>query len=224
MSKGQNTRKISAAYELEALHALVLVGWLTTAQIGAWVWPSVGHDDAQSRAHKLMARLVTRGDVAVRKASLGENAFVLTKPGARRCVEAGLSEDIRPGYKLSQLDATRQALPVAWLMAERKLGRLPFGSAALRTGEAHGWTVPRWLGVTEYGQPNSKGKYPTLLGADAVSYDEPEGFWRAAMLIRSQAPKLIARAKRLRSVAGELVFLGHPATIALFKKELGEPK
>jgi hypothetical protein len=108
-------------------------------------------------------------------------------------------------------------------MAERKLGRLAFGSAALRTGGAHGWTVPKWLGVTEYGEPNLKGKRRTVLGADAVSYDESEAFWRAALLVRTEAPKLVARAKRLRSVAGELVLLGYPATIKRFKKELGAP-
>lgn len=217
----QNTREIGAAHELEALHALVLVGWLTTAQLGAWVWPQLVHSDAQNRAHKVMARLVTDGDVMKRKTSLCANAFVLTRPGARRCVDAGLSENIRPGYNLSQLDALRQALPVEWLLAQRQLGRLAFGGAAIRAGTAHGWMLPEGLGITEFGQPDASGKRRTVAGADALSYDESSGIWRAAIVVRTEAPKLIARARRLRRVAGELVFLGSPATIARFKKELG---
>lgn len=199
-----NTREISARLEREALAAIASVGWLTTMQIGVWVWPEMLSELAQNRAQKLMSRLCEKGDTLMRKTPLGANAFVLTRPGARRCTAEGLVDVCVAGYKLSQLDGTRQALAVEWMREQRKCGRTVIGANSIRAGAVDGH-----IGSD-------------VRGADALMLDSDTARWTAAVVIRTESAGLVRKVQRVRAAVDELVFLGEPRTIARFKKALVE--
>ena len=175
--------------EDQVLQAIGLVGWLTTAQVAAWVWPASGAHSARNRAAEVLGRLLERRYLMRRRSALGTWAYLLTNAGAARATAAG---DLvcRNGYDLSQLDVYRQALIVAYLLAQDGTPKL--GPAGVRGAVRSGFL--------EEGSD--------LCLADALSWDSELGAFRAAIVVRSLHPDLLARARRVREVAGQLQLLG----------------
>jgi hypothetical protein len=183
--------------EDQALQAIGLVGWLTTAQVAAWVWPTLSPHSARNRAAEVLTRLTDRRYLMRRQALSGTWTYLLTNPGAARATAAG---DLvhRHGYDLSQLDVYRQALIVTHLLDKdsgRKLG--PAGVRAAVRSE-----------LLEEGS--------ALCKADALTWDAYRGQWEAAIVVRSLHPDLLAKARRLRAVASELQLLGHAIVVRQF--------
>lgn len=188
--------------EDQVLQAVGLVGWLTTAQVAAWVWPANDAHAARNRAGEVLARLLDRGFLMRRQSILGTWCYVLTHAGAARATAAS-DLAFRHGYDLSLLDAHRQDLIVAHLLEQdftRKLGpagvRIAVRSELLEEGSV-------------------------LLQADALCWDPMAGEWMAAMVVRSLHIELQAKARRICAAAGHLTLLGHPGTVRQFEQQLG---
>lgn len=175
--------------EDQALQAIGLVGWMTTAQVAAWVWSTLSEHSARNRAAEVLKRLTDRRYLMRRQALTGTWAYLLTNAGAARATAAS---DLvhRHGYDLSQLDVYRQALIVTHLLGQdsgRKLG--PAGVRAAVRSE-----------LLEEGS--------ALCKSDALTWDAYRGQWAAAIVVRSLHPDLLAKARRLRAAASELQLLG----------------
>lgn len=187
--------------ENQALQAIGLVGWLTTAQVAAWVWPDSGQHSARNRATEVLRRLLERGFVLRRHTALGAWAYLLTHTGAAR---ANVALDMilcRPGYDLSQLDVYKQETIVAYLLAQKDVFKMgPAGArGAVRCG---------FVGVETLGQ------------ADALTWDPYAGWWEAAIVVRSLHTELLAKARRLRKGAERIELLGPPGIVRQFTKAL----
>jgi hypothetical protein len=188
--------------ENQVLQAVGLVGWLTTAQVAAWVWPANDAHSARNRAGEVLARLLERGLLMRRESALGTWAYLLTHAGAARATAAS-DLVFRHGYDLSLLDAHRQALIVTHLLGQdfaRKLG-------------------PAGVRIAVRSELLDEGS--TLLQADALCWDPMAGEWRAAMVVRSLHIELQAKARRIRAAAAHLTLLGHPGTVRQFEQQLG---
>ena len=175
--------------EDQVLQAIGLVGWLTTAQVAAWVWPASGAHSARNRAAEVLGRLLERGQLLRRQTALGTWAYPLTNAGAARASTAG-DLVFRNGYDLSQLDVYRQATIVTHLLAQDCT--LKLGPAGVRAAVRSGFL-----------EADS-----ALCQADALSWNDRRGEWDAAIVVRSLHPDLLAKARRLRPVAGQLQLLG----------------
>lgn len=184
--------------EDQALQAIGLVGWMTTAQVAAWVWPTLSEHSARNRAAEVLKRLTDRRYLMRRQALTGTWAYLLTNPGAARATAAGDMVH-RHGYDLSQLDVYRQALIVTYLLDQgdtRKLG--PAGVRGAVRSE-----------LLEQGSP--------LCKADALTWDGRRGEWAAAIVVRSLHPQLFAKARRLRAAACALHLLGPAHVVRQFE-------
>lgn len=191
--------------ENEVLQVVGLVGWLTTAQAAAWVWPASGAHSARNRAAEVLARLLERGQLLRRQSALGTWAYLLTNAGAARANMAFGERVFRNGYDLSQLDAQRQGLIVAYLLTQKSVYRI--GPAGVRGAVRCGFVED-----------------DTLRHADALTWCPDLGGWIAAIVVRSLHPDLLAKARRLRSAAARLELLGHPALVRQFDKANGGPQ
>ena len=184
--------------ENEVLKAVGLVGWLTTAQVAAWVWPASGAHSARNRAAEVLARLVKQRCLMRRPSALGTWAYLLTNAGAERANMALGERVFRNGYDLSQLDVYRQGLIVTHLLAQDGFPKL--GPAGVR-GAAR---------ACYFAEDSA------LRQADALSWDASRGEWVAAIVVRSLHPDLLAKARRLRPAAGLLLLLGATTTVRQF--------
>jgi hypothetical protein len=187
--------------EDQALQAIGLVGWLTTAQVAAWVWPDSGEHSARNRATEVLGRLLEQGFVLRRHTGLGAWAYLLTHSGAARanvCLDMILC---RPGYDLSQLDGYKQGTIVAYLLAQKGVFRM--GPAGARGAVRCGFV-----------------EVETLRQADALTWDPYAGGWVAAIVVRSLHTELLAKARRLRKVAERLELLGPPGIVHQFAEAL----
>lgn len=187
--------------ETQVLLTVGFVGWLTTAQVAAWVWPENDKHSATNRAAETLTRLCKAGYLLRRKTALGVWAYLLTNSGATRANEGLAFEVSRNGYDLSQLDVGKQAAIVAYLLAQK--GALRLGPAGVR-------------GAVRSGMVENK----ALLHADALTFEAHPGNWRPAMVARSLHPELVRKARRLRAAAGSLELLGHPALLRQFRKAM----
>jgi hypothetical protein len=187
--------------ELHLLCAVGLVGWLTAKQIAAWVWPDNAPGAAKNRAQETLKRLLDRRQLLRRETALGAWSYLLTRAGAARANERLLYEVCREGYDLSQLDVSRQASIVAYLLAQK--GALRLGPAGVRGGVRTGLIEDT-----------------ALRHADALTRDPETGNWIPAMLARTLHPELLTKARRLRSAAGHVELLGSPVLVRQFRKTL----
>lgn len=183
--------------EAEALQAVGLVGWLTTAQVAAWVWPASGAHSARNRAAEVLGRLHGGRHLLRRQTALGEWAYLLTNTGAARANEALELQVCRNGYDLSQLDVYRQGLIVAHLLAQKSVSRM--GPAGVRGAVR--------CGLVEDAR---------LRHADALTWCPDLCNWIAAIVVRNMHPELFAKARRLRAGAGRLELLGRPVLVRQF--------
>lgn len=195
--------------EDQTLQAIGLVGWLTTIQVAAWVWPDSGQHSARNRATEVLGRLLEQRLVLRRHTGLGAWAYLLTHSGAAR---ANVALDLilcRPGYDLSQLDGYKQETIVAYLLAQKSVYRM--GPAGVRGAVRCGFV-----------------EVETLRQADALTWDPDLGEWAAAIVVRSLHTELLAKARRLRKVATRLDLLGPPGIVCQFAAALdpasGDPK
>lgn len=187
--------------EDQVLQAVGLVGWLTTAQVAAWVWPANDAHSARNRAAEVLGRLLERRLLMRRQTVLGTWAYLLTNAGAARAT-AGSDLVFRHGYDLSLLDAHRQALIVTYLLEQdfaRKLG--PAGVRGAVRSE-----------LLEEGS--------FLLQADALCWDPDEAQWVAAIVVRSLHPDVQAKARRLRQAGARLQLLGSTFMVREFEAAL----
>lgn len=185
--------------ESHVLQAVGLVGWLTTAQVAAWVWPDSGKHSGRNRAAEVLGRLHDCGYLLRRQTALGAWAYLLTNTGAAQANEGLTFNVCRNGYDLSQLDVGKQELIVMHLVIQKSVFKM--GPAGVR-GAVRCNLV----------------KDATLRHADALSWDPDLGEWVAAMVVRTQHPELVAKACRLRGAAGRLELLGHPGLVRQFEK------
>lgn len=191
--------------EEQTLQAIGTVGWLTTAQVAAWVWPASGAHSARNRAAEVLGRLVDRGFVMRRQTTLGTWAYLLTNTGAARANASLDLEACRNGYDLSQLDTLRQSIIVEYLLAQDSTPKL--GPAGIR-----GWARCGMLDSEH------------LVHADVLTWDPFHGSWRAAIVVRSLHPSVLAKARRIRAAAVHLELLGHPWLVQQFVQQLGHRK
>ncbi len=187
--------------EDRAIQAIGLIGWLTTAQVAAWVWPDLTQHSARNRATEVLGRLLEQRLVLRRHTGLGAWAYLLTHTGAARA-NVGLDMILcRPGYDLSQLDGYKQETIVAYLLTQESVYRM--GPAGVRGAVRCGFV-----------------EMETLRQADALTWDPDAGEWVAAIVVRSLHAELLAKARRLRKVATRLELLGPPGIVRQFEKAL----
>lgn len=187
--------------ENQMLTAIGLVGWLSTAQAAAWVWPTSGKHSATNRAAEVLARLTRQRFLMRRKSGAGVWCYLLTNTGAARANAAYQADAFRAGYDLSMHDVYRQSAIVTYLLslaAEVKMG--PAGiRGAVRCGLVHD---------------------ETLMEADAISWDPDLCAWRAALVARTLHPDVLAKARRLRAAAGHLQLLGPDYLLPQFERAM----
>jgi hypothetical protein len=190
--------------EDEALQAIGFVGWLTTAQVAAWVWPDSGQHSARNRATEVLGRLLEQKLVLRRHTALGAWSYLLTNSGAARANVAVDLDVCRHGYDLSQLDVYKQSAVVAYLLTHKGVYR--FGPAGVRGAVRCGFV-----------------EVDTLRQADALAWDSELGGWATAIVVRSLHTDLLAKARRLRKVAARLDLLGPPGIVRQFDAASGGP-
>ena len=128
--------------ELVALQAIGTIGWLSTRQVGAWLYPGRPPHTATNKAARVLARLVANGELKRRDeksekrrngANFGIGYYVLTPQGACRAND-GLTatEQLESGIELSQLDVGRQRVAVEFLTAAQHRGYRVIGATGLR--------------------------------------------------------------------------------------------
>ena len=174
--------------ENQALIAIGLVGWLTIAQVAAWVWPASNKHSATNRAAEVLARLTASKLLMRRTSATGSWGYLLTNTGAARANEAFTEDVFRAGYNLSMLDAYRQSSIVAHLLDQD--ASVKMGPAGVRGG-------------VRCGMVNS-----ALAEADALAWDPDLCDWRAALLVRTLHLDVLAKARRVRAAAGHFQLLG----------------
>lgn len=192
--------------EDEALQAIGFVGWLTTAQVAAWVWPASGQHSARNRATEVLGRLLEQKLVLRRHTVLGAWAYLLTNSGAARANVAADLDVCRHGYDLSHLDVYKQGAVVAYLLAQEK-GVYRMGPAGVRGAVRCGFV-----------------EVDTLRQADALTWSSELHGWVAAIVVRSLHTDLLAKARRLRKVAARLDLLGPPGIVRQFDAASGGPQ
>ena len=195
----------AAENELRVLRAIGLVGWLSATQIARWLWGEGNAHSARVSADKVIKRLLDAGHVKRRESSLRMFVYILTKTGAIQANEGLNVEIFRHGYDLSQLDSARQRPVVDYLIGQAHKGKAVMGVAAIRKG----------LEIGFFG--NLK-----INGVDGAVFDATTGNNKYVLLVRNTHPELIKKAKRLKKEVGRLslVFIGSPALVAFFEKEM----
>lgn len=193
--------------ELVALQAIGTIGWLSTRQVGAWLYHGRPPHTATNKAARVLARLVANGEVKRRDeksesrrggVNFGIAYYVLTPAGAARADD----EYCRPGLHLSQLDVGRQRIVVAFLTEIRhRLEPILIGAAGVRAGIASGILNKN------------------LHGADALIID-PENAITAVLVVRNLHSELVNKAQRLTNASEALELRGDPWTVREFQKAL----
>lgn len=186
--------------EDKVLVAVGLVGWLTVAQVAAWVWPDSGKHSATNRAAEVLARLSARCQLMRRKSGTGVWGYLLTNTGAARANAAYEEDAFRSGYDLSLLDSYRQSAIVAYLLNQAVDVKL--GPAGVRGGVRCGMVDP------------------ALVEADALAWDSELCAWRAAVLARTLHPEVLAKARRVRAAAGHFQLLGPSYLVHQFERAM----
>lgn len=186
--------------EDQALVAIGLVGWLTVAQVAAWVWPDSGKHSATNRAAEVLARLSASRLLMRRKSGTGVWGYLLTNTGAARANGVYQEDAFRAGYDLSLLDAYRQSAIVTYLLAQAVDVKL--GPAGVRGGVRCDLVDP------------------ALAEADALAWDSTLCAWRAALLVRTLHPEVLAKARRVRAAAGHFQLLGPHHLVQQFRKAM----
>lgn len=199
-----SNKKRARDNEMAVLQAVGLVGWLSTSQVGQWVWGSDNARSARVSAEKVLKRLQAGGYVMRRESDAGVFVYVLTKAGALRANEGVKVELFKDGYDLSQLDVYRQRVAVDYLIAQHQAGRTVLGAAGVRKGCAEG--------VLKAG---------VLKGADGLVLDNESGLQKAVLVVRNLHPGLVKKAKRLKKGVGELELLGEAGLLKHFRREMG---
>lgn len=186
--------------ENQTLIAIGLVGWLTTAQVAAWVWPASGKHSATNRAAVVLARLTASRLLMRRKSITGVWSYLLTNTGAARANDVYEEEAFRAGYDLSMLDVYRQSAIVTYLLAQATDVKL--GPAGVRGGVRCGMVDT------------------ALAEADALAWDPDLCAWRAALLVRTLHLDVLAKARRVRAAAGHLQLLGPHYLVQQFARAM----
>lgn len=186
--------------EDQALMAIGLVGWLTIAQVAAWVWPASGKHSATNRAAEVLARLAAGRLLMRRQSGTGVWAYLLTNTGAARANHAYQAEAFRAGYDLSMLDGYRQSAITTHLLGQA--ADIKMGPAGVRGG-------------VRCGLVNA-----AVAEADALAWDPDLCDWRAALLVRTLHPEVLAKARRVRAAAGHLQLLGPGHLVQQFAKAM----
>lgn len=186
--------------EDQALVAIGLVGWLTVAQVAAWVWPASGKHSATNRAAEVLARLSAGRLLMRRKSGTGVWGYLLTNTGAARANGVYQEDAFRAGYDLSLLDAYRQAAIVGYLLAQEVDVKL--GPAGVRGGVRCGLVAP------------------ALAEADALAWDSTLCAWRAAVLVRTLHPEVQAKARRVRAASGHFHLLSPAHLVRQFERAM----
>jgi hypothetical protein len=186
--------------EDRVLIAVGLVGWLTVAQVAAWVWPDSGMHSATNRAAEVLARLSAGRLLMRRKSGTGVWGYLLTKTGAARAHEAFTEDVFRAGYDLSMLDVYRQSFIVTHLLGQEASDKM--GPAGVRGG-------------VRCGMVNS-----ALAEADTLVWDPDLCDWRAALLVRTLHLEVVAKARRVRAAAGHFQLLGPHYLLQQFSRAM----
>lgn len=181
--------------EHAAMVGLGSIGWLTTAQVGAWVWPDSTEDTQGSLARRLLPRLERRGLVKARRSHTGLRCWVLTQEGAG-VISTNPAWAYHHGHDLGLRDTYRQAEVVRFLLAARRAGKAAIGPAGLRIG----------LGGTSH-----------LKGLDGVAIDPETGATVGIVVVRSAHPDTVEKARRLTEDT-QLVLRGAPGIVREFKR------
>lgn len=181
--------------EHAAMVGLGSIGWLTTGQVGAWVWPDSAEDVQRSLARRLLPRLAKRGMVRARKSHTGVRCWVLTEEGAGT-ISTNPGWAYHHGNDLGLRDTYRQGEVVKFLLAARKAGKAAVGPAGLRIG----------LGGTSH-----------LKGLDGVAIDPETGATVGIVVVRSAHPDTVEKARRLTEDT-QLVLRGAPGIVREFKR------
>ena len=210
ITKSENNHQRARESELQILHAIAQIGWLSATQIGAWVWGEVNKHSARVSADKCIKRLLEQKLIKTRTCSLRMQVFILTTKGAceandyvRRAL--GLRGDItlfRNGYNLSQLDCGRQRYAVEYLTKQHRLGFTVFGAAGIR-----GAIQAELLSANFR---NADGYVSEAITNDAY----------AVLVVRNTHPQLVEKAMRLQRQTGKIILLGSTALQNFFFKEL----
>jgi hypothetical protein len=200
------TRDQGHENELAALRAIGTIGWLSTKQVGAWLYSSSNEHAATNKAARVLARLLAHGQVKKRDeksetrrdgANFGVAHYVLTPLGAARADD----EYCRPGLHLSQLDVGRQRVIVEFLTTAHWNDYRVIGAAGVRAGIANGTLGKR------------------LLGADGLLLD-PLDTITAILVVRNLHVELVQKAKRLANASTNLELLGEEWFVKNLKKIL----
>jgi hypothetical protein len=201
----KTTREQGRDNETAALRAIGTIGWLSTRQVGAWLYYSGSEHAATNKAARVLGRLVAHGQVKLRDeksetrrdgANFGVAHYVLTPLGAARAND----EYCRPGLHLSQLDVGRQRVIVEFFTEIRhRLDPIIIGAAGVRAGIA--------AGVLD----------SNLLGADGLTI-APLGEITTVLVIRNLHTELLKKAKRLAGASENLELLGDAWFVKNFKK------
>ena len=186
--------------EDRVLIAVGLVGWLTVAQVAAWVWPDSGMHSATNRAAEVLARLSAGRLLMRRKSGTGVWGYLLTKTGAARANEAFTEDVFGAGYDLSMLDVYRQSFIVTHLLGQE--ASVKMGPAGVRGG-------------VRCGMVNS-----ALAEADTLVWDPDLCDWRAALLVRTLHLEVVAKARRVRAAAGHFQLLGPHYLLQQFSRAM----
>jgi hypothetical protein len=166
--------------ELEALIALVSVGYLTTRQLGAWVYPNSRSHTQVVQAQRLTKRLQASGHITKRNTVRGAAAWVLSSRGAFRVRSE--TNNLIPaiaGYGLRTDGCNaRHWYAVEYLTTARTKGDEAIGRAGLR------------VGLTDYG---------ALQGLDGVVTDHETGETYGIMVITNAHEDNVNKYTRLRT-------------------------
>jgi hypothetical protein len=197
-----SNRARARANELEVLSAIGEMGWLSTAQIAAWVWKASTLHVATNKASLVLARLTEEGLLLRRESAVGIGVFVLTMKGALRANSVH-GPAYRAGYKLSQLDCYRQKLIVNFLISMRLQGHVCVGPAGLRRAMA--------LGLILEGD---------WQGADALIQNCLDSVFEPVLVVRSLNLNVVEKAIRLKAGSGRLHLVGNSMTVRLFERAM----
>lgn len=185
------------ARELEhaALVGLGLIGWMKTAQVGAWVWPDSDPKTSAALARRLLPRLEKTDLVKRRTSATGINAWVLTKLGAAQASSRS-KWTFHHGYDLGMLDSYKQEKVVEFLTVQRRLGKAAIGAAGIRAGVAG----------TEH-----------LKGLDGVAIDPDNGRMLGILVVRSAHQNTVEHALKMRQRV-KLLLVGEAGIVRQLRK------
>lgn len=209
-----DNRKKSILNQCKALDLLGSFGYMTTAQLGAWLWPASNRNTQYNSAKALLLKLRHKGWVSKRTMMLtGTTAWVLSKAGADEANLAAMVEDRPEGYAHGMNLEFKYALQddlVQQLLRDlchRDPDLKPIGIHGLRHG-LHGFDLP---------SKDAKGAAGDLF--DAMLYSPFEGTHYGVLLLADAAPHTIKRAKA-RGEQLQLLVLCRDHNVRVLAREL----